>query len=101
MLQGEGLLGEKERPGVSFQDGSYISCEGIVETSGKPTGSLFSGGQEFLNIFVGNKSVIPLSQNTEPQYFGPVEFKLEIANNENIILSQTIPFTSILGEDNS
>jgi len=81
------------------KDGSYISCDGIVETSGSPTGSLFSGGHKFLDIFVGNKSVIPFSEDTEPQYFGPVEFKLEIANNENIILSQTIPFSSIQGED--
>ena len=101
MLQGKmGRNGFSEKTWFSFQDGKYISCEGIVQKSDEQNESLVLGGKTFLDIFVGNKSVIPLSGTFEPQYFGPVEFNLKIENEEKTILSETVPFSYILGEGN-
>ena len=62
--------------------------------------SLLVGGKKFLDIFVGNKSIIPLKETFETEYFGPIEFTLNIENEEKSILSETIPFNSLLGEGN-
>ena len=62
--------------------------------------SLLVGGKKFLDIFVGNKSIIPLKETFETKYFGPVEFTLNIENEEKSILSETIPFNSLLEEGN-
>ena len=62
------------------------------------SGSLLLGGKKFLDIYVGNTSIIPVSEAFETEYFGPVEFSLNIENEEKTILSKTIPFSSILEE---
>ena len=84
-----------------LQGGKYVSCEGLVsDNSESGDNSLLVGGKKFLDIFVGNKSIIPLKESFETEYFGPLEFTLNIENEEKSILSETIPFSSLLEEGN-
>ena len=77
-----------------------MSCEGLVPENEDKNGSLLLGGKTFLDIYVGNKSIIPVREAFETQYFGPVEFSLNIENEDNTVLSKTIPFSSLLEEGN-
>ena len=52
-----------------------------------------------MDIHIGNRSIVPLREAKEPEYFGPVEFQLRIASDEETILNQTIPFTNLLKEN--
>ena len=72
----------------------------MADNSESDDESLLVGGKKFLDIFVGNKSIIPLKETFETEYFGPIEFTLNIENEEKSILSETIPFNSLLEEGN-
>ena len=44
--------------------------------------SLLLGGKKFLDVIVGKNSIIPLKETFETEYFGPLEFTLNIKNEE-------------------
>jgi hypothetical protein len=83
---------------IYFQSGKYVSCESLVPKNEENNGSLLLGGKKFLDIYVGKKGIIPVIEVFETQHFGPVEFSLNIENEENTVLSKTIPFSSLLEE---
>ena len=72
-----------------------MSCESLVPDSQEKNESLLLGGKTFLDIYVGNKSIIPVRETFETQYFGPVGFSLDIEMRKTqfcLKLFHSVPF---------